>query len=299
MDRSSFLHLKLVNGWSLFWLVSLPVSLLVIREALAVDMTAGEGVSHMIAYSVRFAIPLIFVVTAASAMQQLFPGPFTTWWLRNRKFLGLAFAVAMAWQGLFIFIMSNWFRDYYYADIYLLRDELEGSVGYLFLAAMVATSFHAGRKRLTPQQWKVLHTAGIYFLWAYPFSVYWWNLSYYDNPQVLDHVLYWAGFLAVAVRIAAWGRRRRAPMRAAADSEKSIASRIAAAALIVGGLIAAATGQYWQEAVTGFLTGPAWSANLELWLPFWPFEPFLPLFVMILGTLLATRSGHLQGRSAV
>ena len=300
MNRSSLFTHRLINGWSLFWLVSLPISLLVISEALAVDMTAGEGVSHMIAYSVRFAIPLIFVVTAASATQQLFPGPFTTWWLRNRKFFGLAFAVAMAWQGLFIFIMSNWFRDYYYADIYLLRDELEGSVGYLFLAAMVATSFHAGRKRLTPQQWKVLHTAGIYFLWAYPFSVYWWNLSYYDNPQVLDHVLYWAGFLAVAVRIAAWGkRRRRAATRAAAAVPKSTASRFVGAVLIVAGLFAAATGQYWQEAVTEFLTGPAWSANLELWLPFWPFEPFLPLLTMFLGTLLATRSGQLQGRSSV
>jgi len=37
------------------------------------------------------------------------------------------------------------------------------------------------------------------------------------------------------------------------------------------------------------LLAPAWSANLELWLPFWPFEPFLPLFIIGLGTLLLTK----------
>jgi len=291
--QSTFFRHKWVNGWYLFWLVSLPVSAMVIAELLSVDMNSGEGVSHMIGYSVRFAIPLIFIVIAASASQRLFPGPFTTWWLRNRKYLGLCFAVAMAWQGLFIFIMSNWFRDYYYADIYLLRDEIEGSVGYVFLAVMVATSFRFGRRRLTQQQWKFLHTSGVYFLWAYPFSVYWWNLSYYTDPQLIDHILYWAGFVAVALRIAAWGKHR---MQVSGLDLNVIQAPAAinwlGIAIIIAGLVAAATGLHWQAATTEFLTGTEWSANLELWLPFWPFEPFLPLFAIALGTMLATSSGR-------
>lgn len=292
-DQPSAFKLKIVNGWFLFALVSLPISAAIVAELLRVDMASGKGVSHMIGYSVRFAIPLIFIVIAASAMQRLFPGPFTNWWLRNRKYLGLCFAVAMAWQGLFIFIMSTWFRDYYYAEIYLLRDEIEGSVGYIFLAAMVATSFRAGRKYLSARQWKVMHTCGVYFLWAYPFSVYWWNLSYYNNPQVIDYVLYCCGFFAVAVRIAAWGKQRgglAAP--AGADTRTITAPKILGTAIIIGGLVAAATGLQWQSAVSGFLTSPEWSAKLELWLPFWPFEPFLPLLVIAIGTMLATTSLH-------
>lgn len=286
--RALFRH-KLLNGWYLFGLVSLPVSAMVIAEMVSVDMSSGEGVSHMIGYAVRFAIPLIFVVIAASAMQRLFPGPLTNWWLRNRKYLGLSFAVAMAWQGLFIFIMSNWYRNYYYSDIYLLRDEIEGSVGYIFLAAMVVTSFRFGRKHLTAKQWKFLHTSGVYFLWAYPFSVYWWNLSYYEDPQLFDHLLYWVGFLAVVVRIAAWGKQRVRVVNSATAAESTpTALRNLGAAIIVGGLFAAATGVYWQAATTAFLTGREWSANLELWLPFWPFEPFLPLFAIGIGTMLAT-----------
>ena len=111
---------------------------------------------------------------------------------------GPLFAAAMAWQGLFIFLVSNFQGDYYYDEIFYLRDELEGSTGYLFLAAMVVTSFEFGRNRLTPAQWKLLHKSGINFLWAYPFSVYWWNLSYYPDPLPWDYVMYLMGFAAFA-----------------------------------------------------------------------------------------------------
>jgi len=47
---------------------------------------------------------------------------------------------------------------------------------------------------------------------------------------------------------------------------------------------------YLQDQVTAFLTAAAWSATLELWLPFWPLEPFLSLFIIGAGTLIATRA---------
>ena len=252
-------------------------------------MSTASGVSSMIGFSVRLAVPFIFLVVAASSVQILLPGSFSKWWLRNRKYIGMCFAVAMSWQGLFIFIMSYFFRDYYFENVYLFRDELEGSIGYIFLPAMVVTSFHFGRKHLSAKQWKLLHKSGIYFLWAYPFSTYWWSLSYYQNPVPLDYVYYWCGFLAFAVRIAAWGKQRRQVMdRNAAESSTPLALKALGSAIIVLGLVWSAYGLHWQERVTGFLTTPEWSADLVLWLPFWPFEPFLSLFIIGLGTMLAT-----------
>ena len=61
-------------------------------------------------------------------------------------------------------------------------------------------------------------------------------------------------------------------------------------AMIVFGLVVSATGQYWREPVSAFLTTPKWSADLELWLPFWPFEPFLALFIIGFGALLLTKA---------
>ena len=291
IDLKTALQHKAINQWKLFWLVSVPMSIMMIIEMIGVDMSDAVAVSHMISFSVRWAVPFIYLVVATSALQVLFPGPLPMWLLRNRKYIGLCFAVAMAWQGLFIFMMSNFFRDYYFAEIFYLRDELEGSTGYIFLAMMVVTSFKFGRKPLNAKQWKLLHKSGLYFLWAYPFSVYWWNLFYYENPQPIDYVFYWGGFLAFALRIAAWGKKRRqAAFKTRPESNAPFAFKMFGGALIAFGVFVASTGLQWQKPVTDFLLAPGWSANLVLWLPYWPFEPYLSLFIIGLGTLLVTKT---------
>jgi DMSO/TMAO reductase YedYZ heme-binding membrane subunit len=291
IDLKAILKNKAINKWRLFWLISVPMSSAMVIAMMGVDLSTGPGVSSMIQFSVRWAVPFIYLVVAASAIQKLFPGPFPMWWLRNRKYIGMCFAVAMAWQGTFIFMMSFFFRDYYYEDIFLLRDELEGSIGYIFLAAMVLTSFHFGRKHLTQTQWKLLHRSGIYFLWAYPFSVYWWNLFYYENPLPIDYVFYWGGFLAFVARIAAWGKnRQRAANSNGHESSTPLAFRVLGSAMIAFGLLVAASGLRWQEPVTAFLTAPKWSADLVLWLPYWPFEPYLSILIIGLGAVLVTKA---------
>jgi hypothetical protein len=50
--------------------------------------------------------------------------------------------------------------------------------------------------------------------------------------------------------------------------------------------------------MTAFLTAPQWSATLELWLPYWPFEPYLSLFIIGLGTLLVTKTGAASPQAA-
>lgn len=275
-----------INGWPLFWLIVLPMNALLLAKMQAFDLGTAKGVSEMIGYSVRWAVPFIYIVLAASAMPVLFPSEFSRWWLRNRRYIGLVFAVAMAWQGAFIFIMSNLHSGFYYDEVYYLRDELEGSSGYIFLTAMVLTSFRFGRRHLSSAQWKVLHRSGVYFLWAYPFSVYWWNVYYYDTADAIDYCFYWAGFLAFAVRIAAWGKKRALQQqRSGADAPFMKAT---GSAIIVVGLVASATGGYWQEPVSTALLTPQWSATMELWLPFWPFEPYLSLVLIGIGTWLRT-----------
>lgn len=286
------LNSKFTSHWWLFSLISVPMSLLIAAEMLRVGLATGEAVSHMIGYAVRWAIPFIFLVIAASSIHILFPSAVSQWLLRNRKYLGLCFAVAMGWQGLFILIVSTVHREYYFSDIFYFRDELEGTVGYLFLAAMTVTSFQFARKRITRVRWKIIHTCGVYFLWAYPFSVYWWNLFYYPNlepfesPRPWDYALYAFGFAAVAVRIAAWGKQRLAAADPASLASPSLGAL--GGLLVAFGLLAAISGTHWQYAVTEFMTGTDHVAELGLWLPFWPLEPFLPLFVIGLGTLCLT-----------
>jgi len=285
-----FLKNKAINEWGLFWLITAPISIAMLIAMAGADLRSGPGVSSMIQVSVRCAVPWLYLAFAASSMQILFPGPFSLWWSRNRKYFGLCFAAAMAWQGLFIVWMTTVFNDYYVNEVYLLRDAIEGTIGYAFLFLMTVTSFVAFRKRLQPKTWKLLHKSGIYFLWAYAFSVYWWNLFYYGNPMWLDYVYYWGGFMACALRIAAWRKKRLIKMqKVAPEASAATALKIAGGLFVALGLFVASFGLLWQETTTEFLTAPDFSASLVLWLPYWPFEPFLPLFIIALGAYLTTK----------
>jgi hypothetical protein len=290
-NMNELLKTKSFNGWKLFWLISIPVSIIMIVAMLRIEIWDGPAVSSMIQLSVRWAIPWLYLAFAASSLQLLFPGAFSRWLLRNRKTLGLCFAMSMAWQLFFIICLVTAYSRYYIDEVYLLRDAIEGLVGYLFLFAMTLTSFNFGRRHLQAKTWRLLHLCGIYFLWAYAFSVYWWNLSYYENPQTIDYIYYWSGFFAFAVRIAAWGRKRQqAASRDEKESSTSLAFRISGIIIIVFGLFISASGLYWQKPVTAFLTTPKWSTDLVLWLPYWPFEPYSSLFIIGLGTMILTRN---------
>ena len=208
-NPSELLKIKMINGWNLFWLIMAPISLVMVLAMMRVDLSSAEGVSSMIQLSVRCAVPWLFLAFAASSLNVVFPGSFSRWLLRNRKFVGFCFAATMAWQLTFILWLVGIHTEYYVNDVYVLSDVVEGVVGYSFLIAMVLTSFKFGRSRLTPKQWKLLHTSGIYWLWVYAWSVYWFNLFYYQSPAVLiDYIYYWGGFVAWGLRMCAWTKKR-------------------------------------------------------------------------------------------
>lgn len=206
---NELLKKKAINSWGLFWLITAPISLAVVLAMMRVDLSAAEDVSSMIQLSVRCAVPWLYLAFAASSLQVVFPGALSRWALRNRRIIGLCFAAAMAWQLFFILWLVGIHTEYYVSEVYVLSDVVEGAVGYAFLISMVLTSFKFGRSRLTQKQWKLLHTTGIYWLWVYAWSVYWFNLFYYPGPALpIDHVYYWGGLLAWSLRLFAWSKNR-------------------------------------------------------------------------------------------
>ena len=289
-----------MNRWGLFWLITAPISAAMLVAMFIKDTSSGPGVSSMIQLSVRCAVPWLYVAFAASALRALFPGTLSRWLLRNRKYFGLCFAAAMAWQGLFILWMVTVHTDYYVQEVYVLRDAIEGLGGYAFLAAMTATSFPWGRRLLQPRQWRMLHLAGIYFLWAYAFSVYWWALFYYSNPVALDYIYYWAGLAAWALRAAAWtGKRARTATTEPAPSAPRPLARLAGGLLLGAGIVAAATGSAWHDTAGRYLYGYTLTETPGLYLPYWPFEPFLALAVILPGLYLLRIGGRAAGKRSV
>ena len=204
----SMMRHKAVNGWALFSIVVVPMCLAALLAMTAVDLSSSLGVSSMIQFSVRLAVPWLFIAFCASSLIAVFPGEFSRWVLRNRRMFGLCFATGMAWQLFFIVWLVVGHFDYYVEEAYDYLSLLEQVPGYVLLIAMTVTSFRFGRSKLSPKQWKILHTGGIYFIWFVVWTTYWFELFYYDDIQFIDYLYYWTGFTAWAVRMAAWTLKR-------------------------------------------------------------------------------------------
>ena len=199
---------KVVNGWSLFSLITIPICLVVGLAATRVDLSNAEDVSSLIQLSVRCSVPWLYLAFVASSLHSLFPGDFSRWLLRNRRYVGLCFASGMAWQLVFILRMVTGFWNYYIDEVYLLPDIAIQIPGYLFLIAMTLTSFMPVRRKLSPKQWRTLHKTSIYFLWGTVWSTYWFELYYYGDVQLIDYFYYWTGFIVWGLRVSAWSKQR-------------------------------------------------------------------------------------------
>ena len=102
----------------------------------------------------------------------------------------------------------------------------------------------------------MLHQSGIYFLWAYAFSVYWWNLFFYPDPVLVDYIYDWTGLLAWGMRAAAWSRKRidRAAKASPQLGVPPVLMLLGVAAIGVG-LTAATFGKVWKAPGEAMLTG--------------------------------------------
>ena len=210
MDRTLAVTLKskAVNGWNLYALIMIPISLLVGSAMTRVDLSNPDDISSLIQVSVRCSVPWLYLAFAASSLQQLFPGELSRWLMRNRRMIGLCFAGGMAWQLLFILWMVIGYWHYYVDEVFTVIDLATQIPGYLLLTAMTLTSFMPVRRKLSPKQWRTLHTASIYYLWGLVWSTYWFELNYYGDINPIDYVYYWGGFIAWGLRVCAWSKKR-------------------------------------------------------------------------------------------
>ncbi len=199
---------KYLNGWHLFSLITIPVSLAVLVVMTSVDLFTAKGVSSMIQFSVRCSVPWLYLAFAASSINILFQRPFSRWLLRNRRYIGICFAAAMGWQLFFILWMLLGHWTYYVEEVYWFQDLVEQVPGYMFLIAMTLTSFEPGRSKLSPREWRLLHKVGIYFIFFVVWRTYWYELYYYDDIQFIDYIYYWTGLTAWGLRVLAWNKKR-------------------------------------------------------------------------------------------
>ncbi|WP_428678038.1 hypothetical protein [Reyranella sp.] len=155
---------RLFEGWPLLGLLSL--SLLGI-SALCLAGHAYEvtGVRIVIRITARTSLVLFALAFGAQAMLTLWPSALTRWQRRNRRQLGLAFAVSHTIHAAAILAFARMDPQGFHEHA-MPGTLVSGGIAYAFIIAMAATSFDRTAAWVGPVAWRMLHWLGGYYLWV-------------------------------------------------------------------------------------------------------------------------------------
>jgi hypothetical protein len=192
-----------MNGWRLTGLLSLVLAVM----SLALAGTHGwdvEGVRLVIRATARTSVVLFVLAFTASAMVELMPSDLTHWQRRNRRYLGVSFAISHFIHLAAILSLAALDRALFWKLTNLSTIVLAGTA-YLFIAAMTATSFDRTAASLGARNWRWLHLIGGWYIWI--------SFAVAVGKRVPLDPFYWPMaallLIAAAVRLLAMARRNR------------------------------------------------------------------------------------------
>lgn len=191
-----------------YWLFPVTLAGAALIAALSFGLwgLGSDGFLHFTRYTARLAFLIFIIAFAAGALAQLFPSDGTRWLRRNRRYIGLSFALAHfihlgALTGFFVSIGEV-------PDIVTI---IGGGMAYVFVSLMALTSNDWSVRRLGPAAWRWLHLIGSYYIWLIFMRSYLVRLTSETppEPKIIFAITAALGFAALGLRIAAWTKKRR------------------------------------------------------------------------------------------
>jgi DMSO/TMAO reductase YedYZ heme-binding membrane subunit len=192
-----------IESWRL--LAALTLSLIALSLWIAaMRQFEVEGVRMVIRFTARSSLLLFCLAFSAAALARLWPNTWTRWQRRNRRYLGVSFAVSHFIHLGVILALASVDQALFWKLTNISTIVLAGSA-YLFIAAMAATSFDRTAAWLGPRKWRLLHLVGGWYIWI--------SFAVAVGKRVPLDRFYWpmaALVLAAAiVRLLAMSRRNR------------------------------------------------------------------------------------------
>ena len=179
-----------IVGWSTLALVSMRAALLALHGF-------GEaGLRAVIRATARSSLVLFAAAFAASGLRRVWRAPATAWLVKNRRYVGLSFAVSHALHLAAILAVAATVPGF--AEGVSMTTATGGGIGYLLIAAMALTSNDTARRWLGPRRWRALHVTGLWVVFGIFTSSYLGRALH--NPNYLPHAALLAAILILRVR---------------------------------------------------------------------------------------------------
>lgn len=192
---------KNFSGWAVTGWAALAIGLM-IAALLATQGAGEEGLHLVIRSTAQTSFALFISAFIASPLLKLWPAAATRWLRANRRYIGVSFAVshlchAAAILSLAAVTSGESIKESGMASV------IGGTIVYVIIVAMAATSFDRTARWMGQRAWQRLHTTGMYVLWVI------FTLAYV--PRAIDSILYLPFALvmvaAMALRIVARTRK--------------------------------------------------------------------------------------------
>jgi len=191
-----------MNGWRLTGLLSLL--LLAMATGFLAFHPDVTGLRLVIRATARTSLVLFALAFSAAALAQLASSEATRWQRRNRRYLGVSFAVSHGVHLATLVALARIDNELFWALTTPANIVLAG-MAYLFIAAMTATSFDRTAAWLGAHRWRLLHLVGGWYIWL--------SFAVAVGKRMPQGPVYWAMMalvIAVAVaRLVAMSRRSR------------------------------------------------------------------------------------------
>lgn len=155
-----------LQGWNIVGWTTSIIALIFLGIVIAHGINE-QSMRIAIRLTARTSCLLFVCAFVASPLRYFWSNKITQWLRLNRRYLGLAMATSHGFHAIAIIGLAMLTTDP------SLSNNHGGNLGYLFILAMTATSFPSTAALLGNQNWKILHTVGMYYLWLafiYSFS---------------------------------------------------------------------------------------------------------------------------------
>lgn len=152
---------KALSGWGLFAVLAAAVTALAgftVRDG--IDLGAIDA---LIRVTARMSLVLFVAAFTARPLAQRWPQGWTRWTLRNRRYIGLAFAWSHGLHAIGIALLWQYDPASFAAKATPVT-LIFGGFAYVLLALMAATSFRPTAALIGPRAWRILHLAGSYYI---------------------------------------------------------------------------------------------------------------------------------------
>lgn len=144
---------------------------------------------------------LFIMAFTASSIQILRPGTYGRWAMKNRRYIGLSFAlVHFVHAGL---VLSNLIFTEASRTAPVLTG---GGLAYVFLGLMALSSNNASVRKLGAKNWKRLHKIGSYYIWIIFMAT---TVPEIPLSWPLGAIIPLVGFSALGLRVAAYRKLRK------------------------------------------------------------------------------------------